>query len=145
MLLARKISYRLSNYSILIFIFAGLLTFNSCSDNGTATGPDDEEIEVSEVVIEPQNVTFGVGEQQEFSAFLISATGDTVNDEFEVEWNWFSSDQDVFTVEAGGTATGHNPGEAFCIVEAETVSEKMKSAMKFVPIGLDSASVTLLN
>lgn len=145
MLLAQKTNYRLSNYNILIFIFAGLLTFNSCSDNGTATDPDDEEIEVSEVVIEPQNATFEVGEEFDFSAFLITVSGDTVNEEFEIDWNWYSSDQDIFTVEAGGTATGYNPGEAFCIVEAELVSEKLKAKTKFVPIGLDSASVILLN
>lgn len=88
MLLTEKIGYKLSNYTILIFISARLLTFFSCSENGTATDPNDEEIAVSEVVIEPQNVTFEVGEQEEFSAFLISATGDTVNDEFEeIEWN----------------------------------------------------------
>lgn len=130
---------------IIAMIIAGMLGIYGCSDDNSATGPEEEEIEVAEVVIEPQNATFEVGEQQEFSAFLISATGDSVNEEVEVDWNWYSSDPDVFTVEAGGTATGHNPGEAFCIVEAELVAEKLKAKTKFVPIGLDSASVTLLN
>lgn len=144
MLLAEKISYRLSKYTVLIFIFAGLLAFLSCSDDGDATGPDDEEVEVSEVIIEPQNASFEVGEQEEFSAFLISATGDTVNEEFEeIEWNWYSSDPDVFTVEDGGTATGHNEGEAHCIVEVSTENTKIVAKMRFV--GRDSAFVTLLN
>lgn len=142
MLLAEKISYRLSNYTILIFIFVGLLTFIGCSDNGTATDPDEEDVDVSKVVIEPQEATFEVGEQQEFTAFLISATGDTVdNEELDINWNWFSSDPDVFTVEDGGTATGHNEGEAFCIVEAELENTKVAAKLRFT--GRDSAIVFL--
>lgn len=143
MFLAEKISYRLDNYIVLIVIFFGLLTFISCRDNGTSTDRDEEEAEVSEVVIEPQNATFEVGEQQDFSAFLISATGDTVNEDFDINWNWYSSDPDVFTVEDGGTATGHNEGEAHCIVEASTKNSKIVAKMRFV--GRDSAFVTLLN
>lgn len=124
-------------------IIAGMLGMYSCSDDNSATGPEEEEIDVAEVVIEPQNATFEVGEQEEFSAFLISASGDTVNEELEVEWNWYSSDPDVFTVEAGGTATGHNEGEAHCIVEASTENSKIVAKMRFV--GRDSAFVTLLN
>jgi hypothetical protein len=88
-------------------------------------------------------VFFKVGEQQDFSAFLISASGDTVNEELEVEWNWYSSNPDVFTVEAGGIATGHDEGEAHCIVEASTENSKIVAKMRFV--GRDSAFVTLLN
>lgn len=125
-------------------IIAGLLGMYSCSDDDSATGPEEEEIDVAEVVIEPQNATFEVDEQQEFSAFLISANGDTVNEEFEdIDWNWYSSDPDVFTVEDGGTATGHNEGEAHCIVEVSTENTKIVAKMRFV--GRDSAFVVLLN
>lgn len=141
-MLGKRTFHGIMKYSILIFTASGILIFNSCGDN-SATGPDDDEIEVSKVVIEPQNVSFEVGEQREFSAFLISATGDTVNSEFEIDWNWYSSDPDVFTVEDGGTATGHNPGEAFCIVEAELENTKVAAKLRFV--GRDSAFVTLLN
>lgn len=128
---------------IIAIIIVGLLGVYSCSEDNSATGPEDEEIEASEVVIEPQNATFEVGEEFDFSAFLISVSGDTVNEEFDVEWNWYSSDSNVFTVEAGGTATGHNEGEAHCIVEASTENSKVVAKLRFV--GRDSAFVTLLN
>lgn len=129
---------------IIAIIITSILGMYSCSDDNSATGPDDdEEIEVAEVVIEPQEVTFEVGEQQVFSAFLISAIGDTVNEDIEVDWNWYSSDPDVFTVEDGGTATGHAEGEAHCIVEVSTENNKIVTKMRFV--GRDSAFVTLLN
>lgn len=139
MLLSEKAVNKTFKSSIIIFILAGLLAFNSCSDDETATGPEDEEIEVAEVVIDPQNVTFEVGEQHNFSAFLISAEGDTVNEEFDVDWNWYSSDPDVFTVEAGGTAKGHSEGEAHCIVEASLDNNKVVAKLRFV--GRDSAIV----
>lgn len=124
---------------IIAMIIAGVLGMCSCSDDNSATGPEDDEIEIAEIVIEPQNATFEVGEQYEFSAFLISATGDTVNEEFDVGWNWYSSDPNVFTVEAGGTARGHSEGEAHCIVEASIDNNKFVGKLRFV--GRDSAFV----
>lgn len=144
-MLDRRTFHGIIKYSILFFISAGVLIFTSCGEDSSA-GPDEDEIEVAEIVIEPENATFEVGEEHEFSVFLISSEGDIVNDQFDVEWNWYSSDPDVFTVEPGGMAYGHDSGEAFCIVEAveaELASgAKLKAKSAFV--GRDSAFVTVL-
>jgi len=142
MRITEKINCTVNNQALLIFTFVGLLILISCSGEESSVGPEDEEVEIAEVVIKPKNVAFEVGEEYDFSAFLISASGDTVNDKFEIDWNWYSSDPDVFTVESGGTATGHNSGEAHCIVEVSTDNSKIVAKRRFV--GRDSAFVTLL-
>lgn len=124
---------------ILVFLFSGIM-ITSCDDDNSVSS-EEEEFKGAEVVIEPQNVTLEVDEEVDFSAFVVSASGDTINDEFNIQWNWHSSDPDVFTVKSNGTATGHSSGEAFCIVEASTANGKI--AAKMVPIGLDSARVLL--
>lgn len=105
----------------LFCIIVGLVftAFIGCSsDEPTGTEPP----QVSEIRIFPENATLEVDEQIDFSVAALSATGDTIHiDEIDIEWQWWSSDSDVFTVEAGGLATGQNPGEAYCVVEA-TVS-----------------------
>ena len=117
------------------------MAFISCDDDNSVTGPEENEIENAEVVIEPQNVSIEVDEQIDFSAFVVTPSGDTLNEEFNFHWNWYSSNPDVFTVQNNGTATGHNSGEAFCIVEASTGSEKIRAKLRYV--GLDSARVLL--
>jgi hypothetical protein len=141
----KKLFPKLIEVTVVIIFFIGILVTSSCSDDENVTATDNEP-EISEVSIEPESATFAAGEQEEFSAYLISVTGDTVNDEVEVEWSWISSDSDVFTVQDNGTVTAQNAGEAYCIVEAELVSEKgLKVNFSLVPIGLDSAFVTVLN
>jgi hypothetical protein len=101
-----------------IFLFLMALTvimLSSCESD------EDEPLghQVTEIAIEPDNASFGVGEELKFSAFALTAAGDTVNtDDLDIVWEWWSTDPDVFTVEPGGLATGHNPGEAFCVIEA---------------------------
>jgi hypothetical protein len=92
------------------------LIFNGCSDDDAA-GPQSEQ--VSSINIHPETATITEDEQIDFSVVLLSATGDTLGpDDFDVEWQWWSTDPGVFTVEAGGKATGQNPGDAYCVVEA---------------------------
>ena len=124
---------------ISITLVSMLITFGCDDDNSTGSVP--EGLEGAEVVIEPQDVSLEVDEQVDFSAFVVSASGDTVNDEFNFSWNWYSSNPEVFTVQNNGTATGQNPGEAFCIVEASTGSAKIRAKLRYV--GLDSARVFL--
>jgi hypothetical protein len=74
---------------------------------------------VERVVISPSTASVSVGDQVSFSAFALTAQGDTVDTaDLDIEWRWWSSDPDVFTVEEGGTATGRSPGEEYCVVEA---------------------------
>ena len=82
-----------------------------------------------------------VGEQKEFSAFVISATGDTLNEEYDFSWTWYSSDANIFTVENNGTAYAESTGEAYCVVEASTGTAKIKAKLRYV--GLDSAFVSI--
>lgn len=92
---------------------------SGCSGDNS-TGPDTPQ--VSEISISPKEVTLQEDEQADFSVFALTETGDTVDtDEIDIEWQWWSSDPDIFTVESGGLATGQSTGEAFCVVEA-TVS-----------------------
>lgn len=116
------------------------LAFFGCSeDNSTGSEPD--ELEGAKVSIEPQNASLEINEQIDFSAFVISASGDTINDQLDINWNWRSSDPDVFTVENDGKALGLNSGEAYCIVEASIANNKITA--KLVPIGLDSARILI--
>ena len=102
-------------------------------------GSDDAETnsEVAEVIISPDSVAIAAGEQADFSAVALTAGGDTVRD---VRWRWESTDPSVFTVEDDGTITGHAPGTAYCGVG---VADGAAGKAALVPIGLDSASVTV--
>lgn len=131
--------FKTTGFSLIIILIAGMLNIG-CEDNNS-TESEEEELKGAEVVIEPQNVSMEVDEQVNFSAFVVSASGDTVNEDFNFQWNWYSSNTEVFTVQNNGTATGKNSGEAFCIVEASTGNSKIVT--KMVPIGLDSARVFL--
>lgn len=101
---------------VLTGLSISFLIMNGCSDDD-ATGPQTDQ--VSSINIHPETATIAEDEQIDFSVVLLSATGDTLGpDDFDIEWQWWSTDPDVFTVEAGGLATGQNPGDAFCVVEA---------------------------
>lgn len=100
----------------------GMLMFTGC-ESDDITGPE-EDHGVVEVVIEPQEVEIEVGTQQPFEGLLKDAQGNTVDpaglDGFNIDWEWWSSDTDVFTVEQDGSAgigTGESEGEAYCIIE----------------------------
>lgn len=100
---------------LMISIYVSLILGGCSSDDDTQP----IEHPIVSFVIFPESASFGVGDQLEFFAFALDANGDTVDiEDLEVEWEWWSSDPDVFTVEEDGTATGVNPGEAYCVVEA---------------------------
>lgn len=116
----------------------GLLLFSGCGGDD-ATGPQSPQ--VVDVAISPENAEIPVGEDFEFSAFALTATGDTVDvADLDIEWQWWSDDPDVFTVEPGGMATGHNAGEAYCIVEAtiEVGFNFSQKDVSFAAIGFSS-------
>jgi hypothetical protein len=74
---------------------------------------------VERVVISPSTASVAVGDEVSFSAFALTAQGDTVDTaDLDIEWRWWSSSPSVFTVEDDGTATAHSPGEEYCVVEA---------------------------
>lgn len=123
---------------ILILLAASLIT--GCGDSST-TSSTEEDLEGAQVVIKPESASLEVDEELDFSAFVISATGDTVNEELDINWNWRSSNPNVFTVNDDGNATARNSGEAHCIVEATTANNKIVA--KLVPIGLDSARILI--
>ncbi len=113
--------------TVVIFLFmASLLTFGCGGDD--VTGPADDH-GVVEVVIEPREAEIDVGNYQEFEALLKDAQGNTVDpselDGFDIDWEWWSTDTNVFTVEQDGSAgigAGESSGEAFCIIEV-TITE----------------------
>jgi hypothetical protein len=106
-----------SGIFLLGLFFVGTIIFSGC-ESGDDVEPQNNEID--QIVIVPRNASIAVGEQFEFSAVGLTATGDTIERadlDLDHEWIWWSTDTDVFTVENDGTATGHNPGEAFCVLE----------------------------
>jgi hypothetical protein len=109
---------RLTQSTGILFILsalAGLFIFSGC-DRDDETEPQGHHAE--EIAIQPEDASFAVGEQVQFNAVLLTAAGDTVDTSgLDVDWQWWSSDDNVFTVEDNGLATGQNPGEAFCIAE----------------------------
>lgn len=131
--------FKTTVFFVTVILIVGILNIG-CEDNNP-TESEEDDLKGAEVVIKPQNVSIEVDEQIDFSAFVVSASGDTVNEEFNFQWNWYSSNPDVFTVQNNGTATGHNSGEAFCIVEASTGPSKIRAKLRYV--GLDSARVLL--
>ncbi len=108
--LIKKYRYIIAACTVLSLVFT-----SGCSDNDT-TGPQTDQ--VSSLSIHPETASLEAGDQVDFSVVLLSATGEVLSpDDFDIEWQWWSTDPDVFTVEPGGLATGENPGEAYCMVE----------------------------
>ena len=102
--------------SLILIAITCFWLFNSCSDDEPA-GPQNPQI--VDIAISPDDATIAVGEQLDFSVVALTATGDTVDTaDLDIEWQWWSTDTYVFTVEPGGLATGENPGNAYCMVEA---------------------------
>ncbi len=105
-------------------------------DKEDDTEPLNDQIE--QIVITPQNASIPVGEQFEFSTAGVNANGDTVDISdmnLGLEWNWWSTDPEIFTVDDDGIATGMQAGEAFCILDFN----ERESRLKFT--GRDSAVV----
>lgn len=130
-------AFKLLMCSLAAFVLTGALVLTGCDSNDAV-----EEPEIEALIISPSSVTIEVGEQADFSAAALTASGDTVRD---LDLRWWSSDPTVFTVEEGGRATGHAPGEAFCKVEmtddAANTAAHLKAAKRFV--GRDSAFVVV--
>jgi hypothetical protein len=98
----------------LVLVFFVLLA--GCGSDET-TGPQD--LQIVDIAISPDNAELEIGQELEFSAVALTATGETVDiSDLDISWEWWSTDPDVFTVEPGGLATGQNEGEAWCVVEA---------------------------
>jgi hypothetical protein len=116
MIIRTRLIQAITGVLIVAYAFAGMFIFSGCNDDDVTELPDHQ---VHEIVIFPDSAFFEVGEQVQFSAFALTAAGDTVDtSDLDIEWDWWSTDTDVFTVEDDGTATGQNPGEAFCVIEA---------------------------
>jgi len=120
-------------------VLTGTLVLAGCDSTDA-----NEEPQIEELIISPSSLTLDVGEQARFSAAARTAAGDTLR---ELDLRWWSTDSDVFTVEDNGTATGQNPGSAFCKVElAEnaTTTAALGKAAKRLFTGRDSAFVSVL-
>ena len=105
------------SFIIVLLGFTGAIMFSGCEKDDD-TEPQNDQIE--HVVIIPQSASIAVGEQLEFSTAGVTADGDTVDIsgmDLGLEWNWWSTDPDVFTVDNDGIATGIYPGEAYCILD----------------------------
>lgn len=116
-----------------------------CDSNGSANEEDAvDEPEIASVAISPDSVSIAVGEQVDFSAVALTASGDTVQDA-DLDVEWWSTDPAVFTVDNDGLATGQDSGKAFCMIEMsdEVTNTSIHSkGAKFV--GRDSAFVFVL-
>ena len=133
-----------SNWYLLVVISVVLpLMFNACSSDDT-TGSQSPQ--VSQISIHPQEASLEVGQQLDFSVVALTAAGEVIDtDEIDIEWQWWSTDTDVFTVEPGGLATAQNPGEAFCMIEAvvdvtQRAAEEMDVIYASISFGVGSKS-----
>ncbi len=119
-----KRSIRETSFIIILLGFMGVIVFSGC-DKDDDTEPQNDQIE--QILIIPQSASIAVGEQLEFSTVGITPDGDTVETSgLGLEWNWWSTDPDVFTVDNDGTATGQNPGEAFCVLDFAESTSRLK-------------------
>jgi len=120
-----KLSIREFSFIIVLFGFTGALMFSGC-DKDDDTEP---QRDIEQIVIIPQSASFAVGEQFEFSTAGVTAYGDTIETsalDLGLEWNWWSTDPDVFTVDDNGIATGVSPGEAHCILDFAESESRLK-------------------
>jgi hypothetical protein len=123
------------SFIIVLLGLTGAIMFSGCEKEDD-TEPQNDQIE--QIVITPQIASIPVGEQFEFSTAGVNADGDTVDISdmnLGLEWNWWSTDPDIFTVDDNGIATGMQSGEAFCILDFT----EPESRLKFT--GRDSAFV----
>lgn len=130
--------YKRAFFVLTLFLILSLCFLSGCSEDNS-TGPDTPQI--TKITISPGEAALEAGDQIDFSVYALTEVGDTVNtDEIDIDWQWWSTDPDVFTVEQGGLATGQNTGEAFCVVEA-TVSVSQSIAedldIQYAGIGLN--------
>jgi hypothetical protein len=133
-------SSRAYGFALLAMLLVGLLTVAGC-ESETLTEP--ESLGIEQVAISPSTASIPVGEQYEFSAVLVTADADTIDpSDLDVVWEWWSTDPSVFEVEAGGLATGLNPGEAFCVVEVTVLEVAAKNQRRNFT-GRDSAFVMI--
>lgn len=134
-------------YTIRAFIVPLVLT-GALALTGCDSTDANEEPPIEELIISPSSVNIAVGEQADFSAVALTASGDTIRD---LDLRWWSSDPAVFTVEGNGMATGQAPGTAYCKVElagdAATTASHLKTARsklaKRIFVGRDSAFVSV--
>lgn len=130
-----SLSYNLMTFGIALAL-TGVLVLAGCDSNEVAEDP-----EIARVEISPDNASIAVGEQVNFSAVALTASGDTVRD---LDLRWWSTDPAVFTVEDNGVATGENPGAALCKVELDddaATNAVHRKAAKRRFVGRDSAFV----
>jgi hypothetical protein len=102
--------------TLFMAVFAGIIVISSCD-----RGEDDVQPahNADHIAIEPEGASIGIGEEIQFSAVILTASGDTVDTSgLDVEWQWWSTDPGIFTVEESGLATGEDAGEAYCVAEA---------------------------
>lgn len=126
-------------FAITSALVAALIIFAGC-DSDEVAGLENDEI--ADVIIAPDGAQIPVGEQRKFSAMVVTVQGDTVAaSEFDLAWDWFSSDTSIFTVQDDGTAEGVSPGEAFCIIEHRAAGASKAAGAAFV--GRDSVVVMI--
>jgi hypothetical protein len=130
-----KRSIKEISFVLILLSSVGAIMLSGC-EKSDESDPLNDQIEL--IVITPQSVSIGVGEQIEFSTAGITTDGDTVETSgLGLEWNWWSTDPEIFTVDNSGTAIGQSPGEAFCVLEFS----ESASLLKFT--GRDSAFVMI--
>lgn len=110
----RSIRFKVKSICLLFIAVSTMLT-------GCLTNNDESESQnqIASIHISPDSASIAVGSSREFTAYALNAAGDTVHNA-EIQFNWWSSDTEVFTVEDNGTATGKAEGSAFCIIEIAT-------------------------
>lgn len=127
-----------------VFIVVGFIS--ALSITGCNKDDDNEPsiTEIDKVGILPENASLSVGEQEDFSAYALTKSGDTIHfEDLDVDSRWWSSDTTVFTVQENGIATGKNKGDAYCIIEATiTLEASQLKALRFFT-GRDSAFVSI--
>ena len=97
--------------------FTGTVLFSGC-ESDQVTGPQFEYEDIHRVEIFPRSAEIEAGAHEDFTFFLLTEDGDTIDTEdFGIETEWWSTDTEVFTVEEDGSATGHEEGEAYCVID----------------------------
>ena len=126
---------------IMVFGFAGMIVLNSCNKDEDSESAD---IQIEKIAIMPEDASMAIGKQENFSAYALTTTGDTLYfNDLDVNSHWWSSDTTVFTVKENGVATGKKKGNAFCKLEATITYDSSKLKRIRFYTGRDSAFVSI--
>ena len=103
-------------YTLLLFVLAMMA---GCSSGGGSQSSTSSSPTVSSMQVSPTLISIGMGAQQQFTATAHLSDGSTKDVTSSVQWN--SSDSNIASIAAGGSAIGSAPGTVTITAQSGTL------------------------